>query len=67
MHHINDIYFCCICLDFFKIPLNVVSMEKSRSKSRSNMKNSAKKANCTIIFCYFTKVYGIGKNHYAPK
>ena len=55
MHHINDIYFCCICLNFFKIPLNVVSMERSRSNSRSNMKNSAKKANCPTIFCFLPK------------
>ena len=44
-----DIYFCCICFNFFKIPLNVVSMERSRSNSRSNTKNSAKEANCPII------------------
>ena len=67
IHHINDIYFCCICLNFIKIPLNVVSMERSRSNSRSNTKNSAKKANCHIIFCYFTKFYKNEKHYYTPK
>ena len=42
IHHIIDIYFCCVCLNFYKIPLNVVSMERSMSNSWSNTKNSAK-------------------------
>ena len=51
------IFVVYVCLDFFKIPLNAVSIERSRSNSRSNTKNSSKKANCPIIFGYFTKVY----------
>ena len=53
MHDINDIYFCCICLNFFKILLNVVSMERSRSNSRSNMKNSAKKGKLPYYLLLF--------------
>ena len=53
MHHINDIYFCCICLNFFKIPLNVVSKERSRSNSGSNMKNSAKKGKLPYYLLLF--------------
>ena len=46
----NDIYFCCICLNFFKIHLNVVSMESSMSNSRPNTKNSEKRQ---IVLLHF--------------
>ena len=61
MHHINDIYFCCICLNFFKIPLNVVSMERSRSNSRSNMKNSAKRQIALLSFVILPKFTKMGR------
>ena len=43
--------FCCICLNFFKIHLNVVSMERSRSNSRSNTENSEKGKPVQECFC----------------
>ena len=55
MHHIKDIYFCCICLDFFKIPLNVVSKERSRSNSRSNMKKVQKRQIALLSFVILPK------------
>ena len=41
-HQINDIYFCSVCLNFLMIHLNMVSISRSRSNSRSNTKNSEK-------------------------
>ena len=61
MHHINDVYFCCICLNFLKIPLNVVSMERSRSNSRSNMKNSAKRQIALLSFIILPKFTEMGR------
>ena len=61
MHHINDIYFCCICLNFFKIPLNVVSMERSRLNSRSNMKNSAKRQIALLSLVILPKFTEMGR------
>ena len=49
------------------IHLNMVSMSKSRSSSRSNTKNSEKMANFIIIFCYCTIVYLNGKKCYITK
>ena len=51
MHNINDIYYCYLCLNFFKIPLNVVSMERSRS----NMRNSAKRQIALLSFVILPK------------
>ena len=61
MHDINDIYFCCICLNFFKILLNVVSVERSRSNSRSNMKNSAKRQIALLSFVILPKFTEMGR------
>ena len=61
MHYINDIYFCCICLNFLKIPLNVVSMERSRSNSRSNTKNSAKRQIALLPFVILPKFAEMGR------
>ena len=43
------------------IPLYMDSMERSRSNSRSNTKNSAKKANCPIIFFILPKFTKMGR------
>ena len=56
-HQINDIYFCSVGLNFLMVHLNMVSISRSRSNSRSNTKISKKMANFNIIFCYCTKVY----------
>ena len=61
MHHIKDIYFCCICLNFFKIPLNVVSMARSRSNSRSNMKNGEKRQIALLSFVILPKFTEMGR------
>ena len=65
------------------IHINMVSISGSWSNSRSNTKNSGKwlnaqlsfviipkvlgKAHCTIVFCYYTKVYLNGKKCYIAK
>ena len=61
MHHINDIYFCFTCLNFLKIPLNVVSMERSRSNSRPNTKNSAKKQIALLAYVILPKFTEMGR------
>ena len=61
MHHINDVNCCCICLNFLKILLNVVSMERSRSNSRSNMKNSAKRQIALLSFVILPKFTEMGR------
>ena len=55
IHHISDINFCCICVNFFMVTLNVVSIEKSRSNSRSITKNSAKKLIAILYFVILPK------------
>ena len=50
-----------IRLNFFKITLNVGSMERSRSNSRSNTKNSAKKAKCLISVVILPKFTKMGR------
>ena len=61
MHHINDIYFCCICMNFFKISLNMVSMESSRSNSRSNMKKVQKRQIALLSFVILPKFTEMGR------
>ena len=61
MHHIDDIYFCCICLRFFKIHLNVVSKERSWSNSMSNMKNSGKRQIALLSFVILQKFAEMGR------
>ena len=61
MHHISDIYFCCICLNFFKIHLNGASLESSRSNSRSNMKNSEKRQIALLSFVILPNFTEVGR------
>ena len=61
MHHISDIYFCCICLNFFKIHLNGVSIESSRSNSRSNMKIGEKRQIALLSFVILPKFTDVGR------
>ena len=59
--------FVVFVLNFLMIHLNMGSMLRSRSYSRSNTKNSEKMAYFIIIFCYCTKVYLNGKKSYLTK
>ena len=49
-NYINDTYFCCICSNFFMIPLNMVSVERSMSNLMSNTNNS--EARLIALLCF---------------
>ena len=67
IHHIYDIYFCTVCLNFLLIHLNMVLISRSMSNSRSNTKNSEKWANFITVFCYCIKVYRNAKTSFKAK
>ena len=67
INKINGIHFLSLCLNFFMIHLNIVSIARSRSNSRSHKKKQWKKAYFPDVFCNYRKVCLNGKKCYISK
>ena len=60
IYQINGICFCSMCLNWFMIHINMVSISGSWSNSRSNTKNSGKWLNAKLSFVIIPKILGKG-------